>query len=69
MNTLVDKLRREPAAVVGAVVAMVALVGVNISQDNVDAVTQLIVIVVPLIGAWTTRAKVVPLAPKGSEIG
>lgn len=63
MSTLIHKLRTEPAMVVATVLAALALVGVNVSDGNADAITQLVAAGAPLIAGLVTRSKVAPVGP------
>lgn len=60
LSQFIDKLKTEPAAVVGTIVAVLALVGVRVSDGDAATVTQLFVLLLPLIGAVVVRQQVTP---------
>lgn len=60
MDTLIARIQAEPAMVVATVLAALALVGVNVSDANVDLITQAVAALVPLVAGVVTRSKVTP---------
>lgn len=70
---MLDFIRREPAAIVGVIVAVVALViafGIPISADQKAAIVGVVTAVLSLLGAGVTRSQVTPLpARKRNEAG
>jgi hypothetical protein len=68
---MLDKIRNEPAVVVGLVVAVLTLVvafGVPISADQKAAVVGVVGAVLTLLGAGVTRSQVSP-AQKRTKAG
>lgn len=60
MHVFLRKLRDEPAMVVAAIVAVLALFGVNVTDNNADLITQVLAVLVPLVGGAVTRQQVTP---------
>lgn len=53
-------MNKEPALVVGAVVAVLAVIGVTVTADQSDAITAGITAVLAVVQAVVTRSKVTP---------
>lgn len=62
-----QKLRTEPALVVGALAAVLAVIGVTVTTDQTEAITAGIAAVLAVAQAIATRAKVTPMAGLDAE--
>lgn len=63
MNTLIDRIRREPALVIGLVLAVIGVAssfGLGITDGQSDAIVALAGAVLALLGAGVTRSQVSP---------
>jgi len=63
MSTILDFIKREPAAITSTVAAVIALLvsfGLDLSNDQVGAITA----IATLIAGFVTRATVTPSAKK-----
>ena len=63
MSTILDFIKREPAAITSTVAAVIALLvsfGLDLSNDQVGAITA----VATLVAGFITRATVTPSAKK-----
>lgn len=60
MDAIRNLLRTEPAVIVGVIVAALALAGVTLTEDRVDALTQVLAFALPLVGSVVIRQNVSP---------
>jgi hypothetical protein len=61
LRTLVTRLvATEPVALVAAGVALLGLVGIQVADADADAATDVLVVVLPLLGAVIARRAVTP---------
>ncbi len=56
MGSIIDRVRYNPSLLVGAIVSLAALVGVEVTEADIDGVLQIAVVVVPLVQAAVVRA-------------
>lgn len=62
MDALKRLVATEPAVLVGIFVSLCSLLGVTIGADDVNAITQVATVLLPLVGAWVVRQNVTPTA-------
>lgn len=69
---MLNLIRREPALIVGIVVAVITLIvafGVPIDNGQKSAIVGLVGAILSLLGAGVTRSKVTPVPTKRNESG
>lgn len=62
MSPLLVKLRTEPAMIAAVVLAIVAFLGVRLSEDQASLVSQLVTVLGPLVAGLFVRSQVTPVA-------
>lgn len=67
MNLVRRIIETEPAVLVGVLVAACSLVGLQVSDADVSALTQILTVVLPLIGSVVVRQAVTPLARRSDD--
>lgn len=56
-------IKNEPALIIGAITSLLALLvsfGVQVTETQTEAITNLLIAVLPLIAAFATRTQVTP---------
>lgn len=76
MGPITNLVRRllatEPAVLVGAVVAVLAVVGVSVAPGKAEQATQALAVLLPLLAAGVTRQLVTPTGKvprSGADVG